>query len=419
MEEQWRSCEDEIDLRELALTLWRGRWVIVTTTVVAALAALVVSLMLPRQYQASASVGLTVPKVQIAESEGLALRVRVPDLKTAASLAQAPEIWQQLAEQEEIRAAWRDEAQPVTWETLAERGSVKEQGKSGLQLLVKDTDPQRAALVANRWAALVVERLNERYGWAGLHAQLDPQVQRAWEAYQKAQTAYQEEVSKNRATVLQAQLDRAKGDLACVLSRASQLARLQQDVAAFSEYLQGLPGEEALAPGDALALVTLQQRVLALKSCVADTANLQFQWSAETLSALTVQEARGLTEELDGVIRQRLQALPAQQKDLEGEITRLQQALEEERARLREALRRRDTAWKAYHSLSALQAQSRALSSPENQVALPAAQAVVPVTPVAPRTRMNVALAGVLGAILSVMGVFVAGWWKDVAVEAK
>ncbi len=40
MEEQWHPCEDEIDLRDLALTLWRGRWFFVTATVVAALAAL-------------------------------------------------------------------------------------------------------------------------------------------------------------------------------------------------------------------------------------------------------------------------------------------------------------------------------------------------------------------------------------------
>ena len=413
--------EDEIDLRELILTLWRGKGVILLATVVAALAALGVSLALPKQYQAEADVVLTQPKLQIEAPQGFTVQVTVPDLKTAAALAQSPGVLQQLLEDPELGAVWKQEQegnQPLTWQRLAGRVEVKEQGKNGLQLLFKDTDPQRAALVANHWAALVVDRINERYGWAGLSAQLDPQVQKAWEAYQQAQAAYLEEVSKNQATALQAQLERAKGDLSCLLSRSSQLDRLQKDVAAFSVYLGRLPASDALSPGDALALATLQQRVLALKACVSDTANPQAQWSADALAALTVGEAKGLTKGLGEVIRQRIEALPEQQKTLEGEIVRLKKALEEEGARLREVSQRRDLAWGTYQSLAARQAQISPLTSPENQVALLAAQAVAPEKPASPRTMLNVVLGGVLGAMLGILWVFGVAWWRDGEDEA-
>ena len=404
--------EDGIDLRELALTLWRGKWIIVLATVLFAVAALAVSQAMPKQYQAQADIALAQPKLQLKAPEGLALQVAVPDLKTAAAVAQAPELFQRLATDETLQAAWADEKAPLNWQGLAGKTEVKEQGKSGLQLLVKDTDPQRAALIANRWAALVVARLNERYGWATLQAQLDPQVEDARRAYEQAQSAYEEEVSRNRATALQAQLERVKSDLNCVLTLQSQLERLREDVTSFANYLSRLDGTAALAPGDALALSTLQQRALAAKVCVSDTTNLQVQWPAESLTSLTVDQVRGWLQELDAALRGRLESLPEQQAGLEEQIGQLKQALEQEQARLKEARQRRDTAWQTYTALEQLRSQSRPLALRENQVALLAAEAVGPQKPVWPHTLANVVLAAALGASIGLMGVWAKAWWR-------
>ncbi len=431
--------EDEIDLRELALTLWRGKWVIVLTTLLAAVVALAVSLAMPKQYQAQADIALAQPKLQLNATEGLALQVAVPDLKTVAAMAQAPAVFQRLATDAAVQAAWPDGEAPLTWQGLAGKAEVKEQGKDGLQLLVKDTDPERAALIANRWAALVVERINERYGWAALQAQLAPQVENAQQAYKQAQAAYEQEVSRNQATALQVQLERVKSDLNCVLALQSQLGSLQEDITTFDGYLSHLNEESVLSPGDALALVTLQQRVMTAQKCVpasttvviqgtsesippgtsaadfyrADTACLQVQWSVEALTSLTVAQASGLLQELDAARRERLKALPEQQASLEAQVGQLEQALEQEQVRLNEARQRRDTAWQTYASLEQLRSQSQILASPENQVALLADEAVAPGAPVAPRTKVNVALAAVLGAIVGVMGVWVKAWWEQ------
>ena len=405
-------CEDEIDLRELVLTLWRGKWIIVAVTLAAAVAALVVSLALPKQYQAEADVVLTQPELENQVSEGLSLHIIVPDVKTVTVMAQAPELFQRLSEDPAVQAAWAQEEQPLTWQHLASSAEVKEQGKDGLQLLFKDTDPARAALVANHWAKLVADDVNARYGWEALDAQLAPQIQSAWENYQKAEADYLQVLGQSEVTALSAQLRDVKSNLNCVLSLSSNLRRLQSNVESFGKYLNGLDGTAPLSPGGALTLVTLQQQGLATKVCVPDTANIQIQWSADALSSLTVEEAKGLIKELQTAIEERGQGLAEQQKSLEAKTANLEKALEEEQARVREAAQQRDTAWETYRSLAALRSRTQALASSENQVALLSAQAVPPEEPVSPRTKMNVALAAVLGVILGVMGVWVKAWWQ-------
>ncbi len=405
--------EDEIDLRELVLTLWRGKWIIVLTTLLFAVAALAVSLALPKQYQAKANITLVQPKLQLNAPEGMALQVAVPDLKTVAAVAQAPELFQRLAADEVIQAAWLNEKEPLTWQRLAGKSAVKEQGKDGLQLLIKDTDPERAALIANYWSALVVKWINERYGWAALQVQFDSQVEDIQQAYKQAQMAYEKEVSCNRATALQAQLDHVKRDLNCVLELQSQLERLQEDVATFADYLSNLDGATALLPGDALSLATLQQRTLVAKVCVSDTASLQVQWPPNALTSLTVERARNGLQEMEAALHGRLETLPERQASLEKQIGQLEQALEEEQARLDSARQRRDMAWQTYVSLDLLRSQSQPLALPENQVALVAAEAVKPERPIAPRKLMNTALAAMLGLFLGSIGIFVREWWTN------
>ncbi|HFC09894.1 MAG TPA: hypothetical protein ENJ54_08620 [Chloroflexi bacterium] len=411
-------CEDEIDLRELVLTLWRGKWIIVAVTLAAAVAALVVSLALPEQYQAEADLVLTQPELENQVSEGLSLHIIVPDVKTVTVMAQAPKLFQRLSEDPAVQAAWAQEEKSLTWQRLAGSAEVKEQGKDGLQLLFKDTDPARAALVANHWAKLVADDINARYGWEALDAQLAPQIRSAWENYQKTQDNYLQVLDGSKATALSVQLENVKSTLDCVLSLSRSLERLRASVASFEKYLNGLETTAAFSPSDALTLVMLQQQVWALQVCASSTINVQVQWPADALSSLTVGEAKGLIKELQTAIEEREQGLTEQQKSLEAETVNLKKTLEEEQARVREAAQQRDTAWETYRSLTALRSQTQALASSENQVALLSAQAVPPEEPVSPRTKMNVALAAVLGVILGMMGVWVKAWWQPLEESA-
>lgn len=404
--------DDEIDLRELVLTLWHGRRIIIAATLLAALVAWVVSLLLPERYQATAVLALAPPKLQTNAITGLRLQVTMPDLKTAVALARAPEVFQHLVEDAEIQAAWAQEAQPLTWQDLAARADVQELGKDGLRLVFKDTDPQRAVLVANRWAVLVVERINTRYGWMALQSQMERQAQEAWKAYQQAQEDYEHELSVNRAEILMTQLDHVKKDLSCVLSLQSELSRLQQDVAAFGEHLSRLDMVAPLSPGDALSLVTLQQRVLANQACISEANNVQVQWSADVLSSISVAQAQDLVVEIAEALQQRLQALPEQQEALEAQIFQLQYSLEQEQRRLNELNKRRELAWDIYVSLEQLHTQGQALAFSENQVALLVAQAVVGNKVLRLSLFMVIFLSGFAGGIAGGFWVIMRAWWK-------
>jgi len=88
--------EDEIDLRALALTLWNARMVIFIVTLVAAIAAFVVSFwILPRTYQATAYVFVGQPAVEFSRSQtesGFKISSTLPDLKAVVKLATAPRL---------------------------------------------------------------------------------------------------------------------------------------------------------------------------------------------------------------------------------------------------------------------------------------------------------------------------------------
>ena len=90
-------------------------------------------------------------------------------------------------------------------------------GKDQLSLQVTDTNPQRAALLANTWAEKVTAVVNATYGLGALAQVLDSQVLQSQQNYKQAQAALEEAVSKSRVSALSAQLVSRKADLDSVL----------------------------------------------------------------------------------------------------------------------------------------------------------------------------------------------------------
>ena len=88
--------EIEIDLRAIALTLWKARRVILVATLAAAIVTFVVSFwILPRQYQATAYVYIGQPFVEFSTFQtdsGFTISPTLTDLKAVVKLAVAPEL---------------------------------------------------------------------------------------------------------------------------------------------------------------------------------------------------------------------------------------------------------------------------------------------------------------------------------------
>jgi len=311
-----------------------------------------------------------------------------------------------------VRSAWRED-QPLTWEVVARKVRVQSAGERGIQLEVRDTDPARAALIANVWGKEVGDRINASYGVQGIVEELQERLQAAQAAYRQAQERYEQALAQSQAAALQKQLAQANSDLACLLARTSDIQRLQGDLETFQGYLKTRAPDAPLTAGDALALTTLQQRVLATKVCATDTANIQMQIGRAALTALTVSEAQALLDHLSAVLQARTADTQARQAALSQRIPHLQQAAEKAQAQLQEAAAARDQAWQNYKDLRLLEEQGETLAMEENQVATLAGRAETPTRPSSPRMAMNVALAAALGMMAGMMGVFMAGWWKE------
>jgi len=420
MPEQLVPYEDEIDLRALVLTLWRGKWTILLATFVTAMLALLISLVMPREYEASALVSLRVPRLHLhIQEDRFAFAVETPDLKTVTALAQSPAVFQAVAADPEIQTKGQGE-ETLDWQTLARKAKASAVGAQGLQLTVRDTDPQRAVLIADRWAAEVARQINQQYGYLTVLEQLGDEVQQAQEAYQTAEASYVQALAQNRRAILAAQLTSAQKDLNCVLASQAAFQRLKKDLAALDEYMQGLSEEALLSPGDTLTLTLIQQRVLAPEICASDADGhdqVQIQWQAADLTPMTVSEARRVSKALQEVLERKMAALPSQQEALGKQVLQLQRQLEEEKSQLQILAHQQEVARDTFQALDALATQIKVLRKTNGEIVTVLASAVVPSVPVSPRLAMNVALAAVFGAVVGILIVLVGAWWRDDAAE--
>ena len=101
--------DDEIDLREIARTLWKARWIILGVTAFIAGAAFIVNFwILPKQYQAVAYVFIGQPVVEFSKSDadsGLTISATLPDLAAVVELATAPGLLESVLKATAVAAA--------------------------------------------------------------------------------------------------------------------------------------------------------------------------------------------------------------------------------------------------------------------------------------------------------------------------
>ncbi len=412
--------EGEIDLRELVGVFLRGKWVIILTTVIAVVIAFIFSMKLPKEYEAEARVVIVVSKLRIAAQEGFFMQPALPELKTAIGVSLAPEVFLTLSKDPDIQAAWRQNRTQLSWQNLASHAEAKTYGKYGLLLLFRDSDPKRAALVVDRWAELVVKKLDGSYGWTMVYSQLQDQIKSAQNTYQQSQSDYDEVVNSNRTAVLEVQLEQAKNALACNLALSNKVKNLQEEVVLFKAHLNALSPRDNVPSSDVLSLIALQQEVWGLADCASEASGVQIQWPVD-VTVLSVEESEALLDSLSDVLQQQAQILSSERAFLEAKVVQIEAGLSKENERLEQARQQRDTAWQFYQSLDALLLQAKVLTMPGNRVALIAAHAVVPSAPVAPKPVLNMILAGLLGFMVSSVSVFGYAWWtaNEIWLNAK
>ena len=400
--------EDEIDLRAYVTILLRHKLWIVGLTLIAALTAFGVSSLMPPTYEATALAAVTKPSYLIQFD---------PRVQTQSDLQPSFRAYPALALGDELVAKLEGALVaelPSTSGALPElRKKMEAQGgtdASIIELTVKDEDPERATTIVNLWAELFVESTNQLYGQSEQDLALfEGQLPEAEQALSSAEQALIDFQALNQAGILAAQLGSKRTALGQYLAGARMLRLIIEDAKSLHARLSTQDPSLRASLSDEIASLFVE-----IESLNSGDLPIQLQLSGQQgLSDKTVGEQVTYLASLVRALEDKFVILEAEAENLEPDILRLQQRLEEEETREGRLVLAKEVAEETFRTLTRKVAETRiAVQDTEGSVRL-ASRAAVPRTPVAPRRLRNTVLAGALGFFVGVLGAFGVEYWRS------
>jgi len=375
-----------IDLRELILTLWHRKWLILGATLLAGLVAfLVSSYLVPEKFQSSAIITIT-------------------DRSTWASLE--VKSLPQLAESEELRAL-TFKAMGIT-DLEAERPfafSADMDVRSQLVLEVTAKDPHLAAEAANTWAEVVLERMKTLYGSSedNLNS-LEEEISPAWARYTAAQQELENFLSESHLDAYPSQLSAAQFALTETLLEIERNQLLISDIQTLAAQIESMDPAEVLNPGIAISLINLQGRAAGLQE-------IQPLQNLGEYSSLGLDDAAAFLQQFGAALESQNQQLASEVTVLEGQISDLSHSMEKERNQEEQLRIDRNLALGAYEALATDLEEGKILLAQEESSLKISAKALPPKDPLSPNVLANTGFAGVSAALLVILGTFFQDWW--------
>lgn len=412
--------EDEIDLRVYINTLIRYWKLIAGLTVAAAVVAFAVTSLLPPSYQATAVIVITRPLYQFQFSPQIqnlenANTQQLLTGKAALDLATGDAMLQQV-----LDAIGND--LPAKERTLtALRGMAKARAggdPSIVNLVVNNRDPQRVTKIANTWANLCVQQINDLFGQSAEQLKFfEGQLEQARSDLDEADQGLVDLQKRNDAAVLQAQLTAKQNALSNYLTLNESLKLLLQNVHSLQDQLSRQPAGAQSTLGDDLSALALQVNALnnaQPNSPIPSSIPIQLQLpSTGSLSNKTVgQQATYLADLAKTIeakqteVKQQADALPTDIKALQGQI----QEANTESARL---TRQRDLAQTVYTTLAQKVGETRIAAQDTSGRVRLASAASVPDQPLSAKRLTNTAVAAALGLLAGVMAAFAIEYFKQ------
>jgi uncharacterized protein involved in exopolysaccharide biosynthesis len=400
--------EDEIDLRQY-IDVLRRRWKLIAgVTVVAVIAAAVVSLLLPPVYEAKAGVVVVKSRSELTfepRYQTLEEDLQREDIQARRQALLA--LVKSSSVAAEVIAKVGNALEPEEREVTALLKKV-EAGSDGdlINIKVKGRDRGVIVAVANAWGEAFETYVNELYGTMPQSlGSVQAQREEAWEAYQEAQEALVAFRGDNQIDYLTREIQAIQGTLSDYYVVKRQLDRLMANAEALREQLRR--GGSVSGVADALPVLLLRANAFTLLPGDLP-AELQLSLEQATGSEVGREEQ---AEELDTLIavlqarRDEVQAL-IDEGSLQREVLLLQEQLEQEEARQWNLDEARNLARETYQTLARKEDEARIATGVRDTEVRFAVPAVEPREPVSPKKRLNVAVAGALGLMVGVFGVF-------------
>lgn len=393
----------EIDVRELVKTVLRGKWTIISATVAWTVLVGVICLLLPKKYEASATLVITQP-VMPPKLDYAPVELEANALK---SLTLSGDLVLELYSAEAV-ARLREQGETLVGFTR--RLQVEAIGNRQVNLKYTDRNPQRAAAIANLWAGKAATRLNSLFGVdASALQRIQGQFAQAEETWANAEAALLAYLPKTQVDALRVRQAQTQETLAQVLAKVRQIDLLVSDAELMLGNLLKQPEGDRLTLGDALAVVALQQRA------TGGVSGLQIQSGTPNLlgEQYTVGRATATLRQLGESLKTQRTQLENSRAELEKEVTTLATAYESAVYEVTRLTEQRDRARGAYQGLANQEKEAGIYLAINRPTTKQAVQAVPPARPSFPRPRLYTALAGMVGLILSTFWVLAVHWWRQ------
>ena len=404
------SFDDEIDLRTILLTLWKGKWWIIGATLLLAVAAYAFSkFALPKQYEATALVMITRPAISTNLDLAIQTTPQLPDVKSLADLAMVDDLLLAVSQAPAVADLSSGDVSVADLKKQLEASLV---GTNQLRLVATDTDPLRAAALANTWAEQLTLRLNALFGTDPASAsEIKAQASQARLDWDSAEGSLLEYLPQSQANALEVRLQQARDSLKTILNAIDTLDQLISDAQIMQTRLESQGASQPLTFQDALSLISLQQQA------IGQLQGLQFVISAEAATGMlgtdyTVADARTDLGTLVTAIQAQRQEYATRAETTTATVTTLATDLENATYQLTQLTVQRDLSLQAYQALSSQAVEVQITLSQNDQTAKIAGLALPPEEPSGPRSAINGAIAGALGFLISTALVFLLNWWK-------
>jgi uncharacterized protein involved in exopolysaccharide biosynthesis len=367
-------------------------------------AAAVASSRVPPTYEATSLVLITEPRYRIQFQPRLETVDRwEPAYEALPELATSDVVLQSVVEGYQPSPA----AEIEEWRLGALKGMVEarlEGDPSLVNLTVSSRSPEYAAGVVNAWADTLVDHANRIYSEGEEDVSFfEDQASEAGQALEEAEQALIAFRARDRASIVTRELSSTLQTQSDYLAAQRAITFLIQDILGLRDQLALQPGDGPAAPGDELTSLLLQ-----IKAFNAETSapiELQFD-SAEPLSQRSRAEQVSFLEGLVETLEARSMGIEERLAELEPRILEHQEGLQQIRTDEQRLRRAHILAEEAYMTISRKLEEARIAAQGGNGILEVGSHAAVPEQPEGSSTKLNIIVAGALGLMVGVFGVF-------------
>lgn len=431
--------EEEIDLREyIDVIVRRWKWIAGIALAAVVTAAIVSFLVLVPIYEAKAGVVIVKSKSEIS-FEPKYRTLTEEELARAGDVASRRKALEALVESSsvaaEVMAKLGSTLEPEEREVSTLLGMVETETNGDLiGIKVRGKDPRKVAAIANAWGEAYERYVNELYGGRPQPlGSIQAQEAEAKRTYQEAEEALAKFLGDNQIDILAREIEAKKGTLSDYYATKRGLDRLIADAKALRAQLR--EGASSSPMANSLSILLLQANAFMASTGLPLQPSTSLPLQPSTNLPLQLQLSLGQMASLEGSAGEQIQGLDTLiavlearrgevqaligEMSLQREILQLQEQLEREQARQRELTQARDLAWETYQTLARKEAEVQVATQVTDTEVRFAVPAVEPKHPVAPKKKLNIAIAGVLGLMVGVFGAFAMEYFEGWGEEGK